>query len=186
MKINPNLKTENCLLRLPKLEDAEEMLAFALANQKYLSPFEPTPTADHFAIEYWQQRIRTINEDYINGRSCCFNIYHDNILIGMVNFTNIIRGCFHSCFLGLKIAQHMQGKGLMTQCLQAAIEFSFKEMNLHRISANYMTHNTASAKVLAKCGFEIEGTAKDYLYINGKWEDHVLTSLVNRNWRFGQ
>ncbi len=30
-------------------------------------------------------------------------------------------------------------------------------------------------------GFVKEGIARDYLCINGKWEDHVLTSLINSN-----
>jgi len=32
---------------------------------------------------------------------------------------------------------------------------------------------------LEKLGFEKEGFARRYLCINGKWEDHILTSLVN-------
>ena len=49
--------------------------------------------------------------------------------------------------------------------------------------ANYMPDNIASAQVLKKLGFVIEGTAKDYLYIDDRWEDHILTSLVNPNWK---
>jgi len=29
----------------------------------------------------------------------------------------------------------------------------------------------------------VEGYARDYLLINGKWEDHILTSLVNPHWK---
>lgn len=31
-------------------------------------------------------------------------------------------------------------------------------------------------------GFKVEGYAYDYLLINGRWEDHVLTSLTNPAW----
>ena len=48
--------------------------------------------------------------------------------------------------------------------------------------ANYVPRNTRSAAVLERLGFTIEGEAKDYLYINGVWEDHVLTSLTNQDW----
>jgi len=33
--------------------------------------------------------------------------------------------------------------------------------------------------VLRRCGFQVEGLAPAYLLINGKWEDHVLTSIIN-------
>jgi ribosomal-protein-alanine N-acetyltransferase len=29
----------------------------------------------------------------------------------------------------------------------------------------------------------VEGYARDYLLINGRWEDHVLTGIVNPDWK---
>jgi ribosomal-protein-alanine N-acetyltransferase len=29
----------------------------------------------------------------------------------------------------------------------------------------------------------VEGYARDYLYINGCWEDHILTSRTNPDWK---
>jgi ribosomal-protein-alanine N-acetyltransferase len=59
----------------------------------------------------------------------------------------------------------------------------FAEQKLHRIGANYMPHNARSGRLLAGLGFRIEGYARDYLYIDGAWRDHVLTSLVNDAFR---
>jgi len=56
-------------------------------------------------------------------------------------------------------------------------------MNLHRIMANYVPTNERSASVLKKLGFQVEGYARDYLYLNGKWRDHILTSLTNKDWQ---
>jgi len=33
-----------------------------------------------------------------------------------------------------------------------------------------------------RCGFVIEGHAKAYLLINGRWEDHVLVAITNPDW----
>lgn len=46
--------------------------------------------------------------------------------------------------------------------------------------ANYIPSNIRSENVLQKLGFEKEGYAKKYLKINGLWQDHILTSLVNK------
>ena len=35
---------------------------------------------------------------------------------------------------------------------------------------------------MARLGFEKEGYAKDYLLIDGRWQDHVLTALTQREW----
>lgn len=42
-----------------------------------------------------------------------------------------------------------------------------------------MPANRRSGALLARLGFEQEGYARDYLMINGRWEDHVLTALLN-------
>lgn len=45
--------------------------------------------------------------------------------------------------------------------------------------ANYLPQNQRSAALLKRLGFSVEGYARDYLKINGEWQDHILTSLVN-------
>lgn len=49
--------------------------------------------------------------------------------------------------------------------------------------ANYMPHNQRSGNLLRRLGFVVEGYARDYLLINGRWEDHIQTSLINPNWK---
>ncbi len=104
-------------------------------------------------------------------------------IIGCCNFTHIVRGPLQACYLGYKMDFAYCGRGLMFQALQAAISYMFNELNLHRIMANYIPENHRSAKILKRLGFTIEGTAKEYLYINHTWEDHILTALINPLWR---
>ena len=101
---------------------------------------------------------------------------------GNVSFTEIVRGIFQACYLGYGLAQARQGQGLMREALRGAIAHAFGPMGLHRIMANYLPHNRRSANVLKSLGFTVEGYARDYLRINGRWEDHVLTSLTNESW----
>ena len=67
----------------------------------------------------------------------------------------------------------------MSETLIAAIGFVFEELDLHRIMANHLPDNERSARLLARLGFEREGFAKSCLKIDGRWRDHVLTSLLN-------
>ena len=73
----------------------------------------------------------------------------------------------------------------MHEALRATNRYMFDELKLHRIAANYRPENIRSGKLLAKLGFRIEGFAKDYLYIDGAWRDHVLTSATNAGFRAG-
>lgn len=67
----------------------------------------------------------------------------------------------------------------MTEIVGAACDHVFRELDLHRIMANHVPENVASARVLAKLGFVEEGLAHSYLQIDGVWRDHVLTARIN-------
>ncbi len=71
----------------------------------------------------------------------------------------------------------------MTEALQVAISYVFTELNMHRIMASYIPHNQRSGMLLKRLGFVVEGYARDYLMINGQWQDHILTSLTNYKWK---
>lgn len=180
----PYIVTERCILRFPRAKEYSDISDFVIKNKAHLQPWEPLHSEEYYTYNYWKNKSAQSHNDFINDKSCFLNIYlkENEKLIGMINYSNFIRGAFQSCFLGFKIAQDMQGKGYMTECLKASIAYVFETLNLHRISANYIPHNIASARVLEKCNFQKDGIAQDYLYINGRWETHVLTSLINHEW----
>lgn len=100
-------------------------------------------------------------------------------VIGTCSLSNIVRGVFMACHMGYSCAERYQGQGYMKKIVKHAIGYGFNELRLHRIMANYMPSNDRSGGLLEKLEFEKEGLAKEFLLINGKWEDHVLTSLLN-------
>jgi len=67
----------------------------------------------------------------------------------------------------------------MTEALQLTIDFAFKQLNLHRLMANYSPTNVRSAKLLVRLNFVVEGTGLS----TGAWGvvDHV--ALTNLNWK---
>jgi ribosomal-protein-alanine N-acetyltransferase len=71
----------------------------------------------------------------------------------------------------------------MREALEPIIDYAFRVRNIHRITANYMPHNQRSGRLLRSLGFEVEGFARNYLLINGVWQDHVMTALTNPNWK---
>ncbi|MEZ0154565.1 MAG: GNAT family N-acetyltransferase [Candidatus Reddybacter sp.] len=103
----------------------------------------------------------------------------DNEIIATCSLTNIVRGPFQACNIGYAIPEQYQSKGLMKKLCSYVIHHSFDELGLNRIIANYMPSNQRSEVLLNRLGFSKEGIAKKYLRINGKWEDHVFTSLLN-------
>jgi ribosomal-protein-alanine N-acetyltransferase len=53
-------------------------------------------------------------------------------------------------------------------------------VNLHRIQAAYRPENWRSAEVLKRLGFQDEGLATDYLFIDDQWRVHRVSALLNK------
>ena len=177
----PEIVTERLCLRLLEPHEARLMVHFRIQNKAHLAPWEPRRQPEFFTEPFWQLQIRAALRDFRLGNSICLTLFdkEETEILGVCNFTNIIRGTFQSCHLGYAIAASHQGSGLMTEALAPAINYIFASTGLHRIMANYLPRNERSGSLLKRLGFEVEGHAKQYLLINGIWEDHVLTSLIN-------
>lgn len=181
----PEIKTNRLTIRLPKYSDIDSIIDFYLDNKEYLKPFEPIKPDNFYTKDYWIANIDLIENDFNEGRSLKLFIFDNsnhNEIIGTINLNNIVKGAFHACYLGYSLVKSKQGYGYMTEALKEVIDYTFTELKLHRIMANYMPHNRKSANVIKRLGFTVEGYARDYLFINGKWEDHVLASITNIKW----
>lgn len=181
----PTLGSHQFTMRLLSPEEADLMVEFRLNNREYLRLWEPYRPAEFFTLDYWRAQLRHSLQEFRDGQSVAFVILNQQDalektkVLGVMNFTSIIRGTFQACHLGYALAETEQGKGIMTQALSLGIDYMFNQAGLHRILANYLPKNNKSAAVLCRLGFTIEGKAKKFMRINGVWEDHILTSLVN-------
>jgi [ribosomal protein S5]-alanine N-acetyltransferase len=181
------LATDRLILRVPSLADAAAMARFVGENRSHLEPWESVRNAAYFTANHWETRFQILRERMTEGRAVDFLLRQrdtpEGPVIGRVSFTNIIHGVFQCATLGYCLDHREVGRGLMSEALRECIRFCFRDLNLHRIQAAYMPANQRSARVLERLGFVPEGLAKDYLLLAGKWQDHVLTSLVNPEWR---
>ncbi len=176
------LATHRLFLASPRAEQAEAMLDFVSRNREHLKPWSPPGAPNMYTLPYWQEAIGKNALAFENGSAVRFWLSprdEADRIVGSIGFSQIFRGSFCSCVLGYQIDREVEGQGLMSEALRAAMRYMFDEQKLHRIAANYRPENVRSGRLLAKLGFRIEGYAKDYLFIDGAWRDHVLTSVTH-------
>ena len=102
---------------------------------------------------------------------------HDGEVVGRVNLNNLVLGALRSAAVGYWVDADHQGRGLAT----GAVEFACaqaRDRGLHRVEAGTLLHNTASQRVLERCGFEPYGMAPKFLFIDGAWRDHKLFQRI--------
>jgi ribosomal-protein-alanine N-acetyltransferase len=157
------------------------MVRFREDNRDFLKPWEPRRSPEFFTEGFWQIQLRASIRDFRNGVSLCLSLLDakEKEVIGVCNFTNIVRGTFQACHLGYAAGERHQGTGMMHEGLTSATDYVFREMGLNRIMASYLPWNERSGRLLKRLDFQIEGEASRYMQINGRWEDHILTSKLN-------
>lgn len=180
------LKTARCVIRLLTVEDINLVISYYKTNRDHLIMSTPSLSEESFYTrEFWVSRIQNSIESFSLDKDCSLFIFlkDESEIIGTINYSNICRGPFQACYLGYGIAQKYQGRGLMNEALKESLNFIFSVHNLHRVMANYVPSNKRSGDLLKLLGFLEEGVVKDYLFLNGKWQDHVLTSLISSVWK---
>jgi ribosomal-protein-alanine N-acetyltransferase len=187
----PELDTGRLKVRLARPGMEASLARFLAENYAgHLDRWSPPAVQGFFTATFWRERLEIAIDELETDRAARFVLQLrgpdeeggtplDAPIIGTCNYTNIVRGAFHACHLGYQIGRENQGQGLMTEALTAANGFMFGAMRMHRVMANFRPENARSRALLRRLGFVEEGLARNYLFIDGAWRDHVLTSLVH-------
>ena len=176
------IDTERLILATPAPGQAQAGLDFISRNRDHLRRWNPPEPEGLYTLEHWQQAVLKNAAAFEAGSAVRFWLSpreQPELVVGSIGFSQIFRGPFCSCVLGYQIDAAFEGKGLMSEALRAAMIYMFEQQTLHRIAANYRPENVRSGRLLARLGFRIEGFARDYLFIDGDWRDHILTSATN-------
>lgn len=70
------------------------------------------------------------------------------------------------------------GQGYGTEATNAAVQYGFQVVGLHRIRLGVYAFNPRARRVYEKCGFSFEGTERDALCWEGQWVDQFLMSIL--------
>jgi ribosomal-protein-alanine N-acetyltransferase len=172
----PSIAGDGVSLRTPQMTDFNEWAALREASRDFLTPWEPTWPSDDLTRSAFRRRIRRYAEDLRTDQGYAFLIFRrsDDVLVGGLTLANMRRGVAQAGSLGYWMGQPHIRKGYMTAAVRAVIPFAFATLRLHRLEAACIPTNAGSIRLLESTGFLREGYAREYLCINGVWQDHLL------------
>jgi [ribosomal protein S5]-alanine N-acetyltransferase len=172
----PALAGDGVYLRAPQSGDHAEWAALRETSRAFLTPWEPTWPSDDLTRSAFRRRLKRYAEDQRSDLAYAFLIFSadSNAMVGGLTLANIRRGVAQAGSIGYWIGAPFARHGYMTAAVHALIPFCFDTLRLHRLEAACIPRNAASIRLLAKTGFTREGYAREYLCINGVWQDHLL------------
>ena len=177
------LAGERVFLRRPRASDRKQWVELRQRNRKFLECWEPRfpDRIDRFGASGFRRILdRARSPNRLVGFVC---LRTTGQLIGMLTLNEIVRGAFQSATMGYWIGREYARQGLMTEAVGLMLAHAFTALKLHRVEANMIPRNTPSRCLAQTCGLRYEGTAKRYLQIAGKWQDHQRWAITVEEWR---
>jgi len=159
-------------LRHPMSSDRDAFVAAALRSRELHHPWTTAPDTDESFDAYLERAERE--------RESCLLVTRtdDDVLVGVYNVSEIVRGSFQNAYLGYYAFVPHAGRGSMRAAMPLVFEHAFEQLGLHRLQANVQPGNTASRALLEATGWREEGFAPRYLHIDGDWRDHVMYAIT--------
>src|SRR5213593_922881 len=163
------LVLERCVIRPWRLDDAESLTKHANNRKVWLGLRDlfPHPYTIDDAHEFLQKKIT--EQSPIN-----FCIEIDGAAVGGIGIHLGHDVHRHTATLGYWLGEDFWGRGIMTEAVAALTDLCFELFRLRRISAEVFANNPASARVLGKTSFVLEGRLKNNVVKDGE----ILDSLV--------
>jgi ribosomal-protein-alanine N-acetyltransferase len=72
--------------------------------------------------------------------------------------------------------------GIATEATAAIVKVGFDQLGFHKLTLRIAIGNRPSERVAEKLGFSREGVLREELLIRGRWVDHTLFSLLEREY----
>jgi [ribosomal protein S5]-alanine N-acetyltransferase len=169
----PSIATERLLLRASDPALAEAAAAFYRRNRDAHARWNPSLPEAMFSSEGQRERLAESAAAADAGTGIGWWLFasaDSDVALGQIHFSQIVRRAFCNAMLGYAIDAAHEGDAFSAR------------VGLHRVQANVRPENTRSLILLERLGFEREGLAREYLFIDGAWRDHVMTAKRNPRW----
>ena len=168
-------------LRQVEEHDAEALYAICDRNREYLREWLPWMDHTH-SVEDTRHFITSALAQYHANRGPNAAIWMDGAIAGAVG-CHPIDWANRNCSIGYWVDGGQQGKGIISACCVALLDYLFDELNLHRVVIQCGVENTRSCAIPQRLGFSREGVAREAEWVGDRWVDLVVWSMLKQQWR---
>ncbi len=163
---------DKSILRPWTLQDEQSLVKHA--NNRNISDY----LRDGFPYPYTLRDAKQWLSSTQNSKDLLFAIeVNDEAIggIGIIYKSDIYR---KNAEIGYWLSEKYWNKGIITEAVQALIRHLFSTTKINRVYAGIFENNTASERVLVKCGFRLEGIHKKAIFKHGNFLDEYLYAIL--------
>jgi len=104
-------------------------------------------------------------------------------LIGHVGLYKIDRIAKKTEYGILLADDDSRGKGYGTKATKLMVDYAFRTMGIHKVTAEVLSENAPSVAMFKKCGFSIDGCLRDDVFKNDRYYDVLSMSIIETEYR---
>ncbi|MCJ8164492.1 GNAT family N-acetyltransferase [Pontibacter sp. E15-1] len=166
---------DDLYLRLASPDDAFSLYQLIDTHRSYLREWLPFVDFSVSALDT-KAYLRAVT-DRKNDSEEVYVILYQQDIAGIVGFKGIDM-VNRAAEMGYWLSGDLQGLGLMRRSCKALLQHAFGKMGLHRIQIKTGVGNLRSSNIPQKLGFTLEGVQRDGEYLNGRFHDLEVYSLL--------
>lgn len=136
------------------------------------------PFLDNYHLEETREFVNQVILGSQFSKSYIIVEKESNTPIGITSLINIDYKNRNAEFIIDIGDKNFWGKGYGTEAMKLILDYSFLEMNLHRISLRVFSFNNKAIKLYEKMGFKCEGRSRESIFREGKWHDIIHMGIL--------
>jgi ribosomal-protein-serine acetyltransferase len=173
--------SEDLILRTYTRDDASVLFGAIDQNRAHLRPWlkwVDATTKEDDSLAFIEQSLHEQEQQ----RGLALGIFQGERLIGGLGMMNWNRD-LNKAEIGYWVSADQQGKGIISNCLKAFIDFLFERIQLHKVEIHFVATNKRSSAVAERMQAKIEGVLRDSYIANGAYKDLVITGILRADWK---
>lgn len=173
--------SDDIILNLLTLKDAPELLKLVNRNRKYLREWLDW-LDDNTQIEDAEYFINLSLDQFQKKESLNLGIFRENDILGAVTI-NEFKWDTREIVIGYWLSEVETGKGLMTKCCKALINFAFQNYDIQCVEIKCAPENYKSRMIPERLGFKITEVLKDYQWLYDHYVDNIVYKVSKQEWQ---
>jgi len=179
----PAIRTKRLVLRQPTMKDAEWYFGYFSRPEIVWGGGEPGPKDMKAARREFREYLVDLYQKR-RGFRWIITLKGESQPIGTLGFYKWAPSASYQAEMGYDLVKEHWGKGIMTEAMNAVIDFGFEKMDLNRIEVYIMPRNKRSIKMIKNLGFKREGLLRQrYFDEFGNYADDILFSMLRSDWK---
>jgi len=168
-------------LSLFETKDADLLFNLIESNREHIGKWLKFPNITLSADDS-KRFIESVRTRFARNEGYWLGIWMEEKLVGSIGFLYLDQEN-KKTEIGYWIGKEYEGRGIISKSIKVFIDYAFNNLAFNKIEIGVATENLRSRSIPEKLGFKLEGTIRDYEYLNGKYLDRLIYGLKSSEWQ---